>query len=142
MRKPDIEALLETRPVAKTDHFVLHCLAQPLVVSELSTDGAPDRNGSVDILPVQDPPRPGRGLATLVPKRHARRAVTRNLIRRQMRDMLRHDVGAPAACKVLIRLRAPFDARLFPAAASSALRVVVRAELQALLAQRDTKLWR
>lgn len=75
-----------------------------------------------------------QGIATLVPKRHAKRAVTRNLIRRQMRDALRGDEGLMPQGKVLIRLRAAFDGRHFPAAASSALRAAVRQELATLLA--------
>jgi len=82
----------------------------------------------------------GRALATLVPKRHAKRAVTRNLIRRQMREVLRSDAGLPPQSKVLIRLRAAFDGRSYPAAASSALRAAVRQELAALLASRRASL--
>jgi ribonuclease P protein component len=81
-------------------------------------------------------PQASRAFATLVPKRHAKRAVTRNLIRRQMREALRGDAGLPPQSKVLIRLRAAFDGRAYPAAASSALRVAVRQELVALLASR------
>ncbi len=83
-------------------------------------------------------PDASQGLATLVPKRHAKRAVTRNLIRRQMREALRSDAGMPSGSRVLIRLRAPFDGRHYPAAASQALRAAVRQELSTLLAQRRT----
>jgi ribonuclease P protein component len=81
-------------------------------------------------------PEASRAFATLVPKRHAKRAVTRNLIRRQMREALRGDAGLPPQSKVLIRLRAAFDGRSYPAAASSALRNAVRQELATLLAPR------
>lgn len=95
-------------------------------------------DNSKDLATVPGAPR---GFATLVPKRHAKRAVTRNLIRRQMRELLRNDPTAPPACKCLIRLRAPFDGRRYPAAASAALRAAVRQELSALLAQRQATPW-
>jgi ribonuclease P protein component len=139
--KADIEALLGTRPVAKTEHFVLHCLLPAMVVRELSTDVAPDRDRSVDKTQATPQAAAARGLATLVPKRHAKRAVTRNLIRRQMRDVLRVDDTVPPACKLLIRLRGPFDGRRYPAAASPALRIAVREELVSLLGQRRATRW-
>jgi ribonuclease P protein component len=140
--KTEIEALLGTRPVAKTDHFVLHCQVSAVVASELCTECAPDRDDSVDNskrpVTVLDAPC---GFATLVPKRHAKRAVTRNLIRRQMRELLRNGATTPPASKCLIRLRAPFDGRRYPAASSVALRAAVRQELSALLAQRQATPW-
>lgn len=136
LRKADIETLLGTRPVAKTDHFVLHCQAPSIVVSELCTEVAPDRDGSVDNKRRTARPVASGGFATLVPKRHAKRAVTRNLVRRQMREALRSEAGLPPQSKVLIRLRAAFDGRTYPAAASSALRAAVRQELATLLAAR------
>jgi RNase P protein component len=75
----------------------------------------------------------GWWLGLVVPKRHARRAVTRSLIKRQMREALRrHHQHLPPGQWVL-RLRAPIDTRQFPSAASDALRAVVRAELEKLL---------
>lgn len=136
--KADIEALLGTRPVARTEHFVLHCLLPPMVVSELCTEPAPERDGSVDKSDRATVLR-APALATLVPKRHAKRAVTRNLIRRQMREAV-HQAGATASSgKLLLRLRAPFDSARYRAAASTALRDAVRQELQSLLAQRGRK---
>lgn len=71
----------------------------------------------------------------VVPKRHARRAVTRNLLKRQMRAvMAAHAGGLPPGLWVL-RLKAPFDPRQFRSAASQPLRTCARDEL-ALLLQR------
>ncbi len=138
LRKADIEALLGTRPVAKTAHFVLHCQLPPAVASELCTEVAPDRDGSVDNMRKAVRRDAGQGFATLVPKRHAKRAVTRNLIRRQMREALRGDACLTSGSRALIRLRAPFDGSHYSAAASPVLRAAVRQELSALLAQRST----
>jgi len=74
-------------------------------------------------------------LGLVVPKRLARRAVTRQLLKRQMREAVRrHAVGLEAGLWVL-RLQRAFDAREYPAAASAVLRHTVRAELDTLLAR-------
>jgi ribonuclease P protein component len=73
-------------------------------------------------------------LGVVVPKRHARRAVTRNLIRRLARAVFAlHAPRLPAGCW-LLRLKAPFSPREFVSAASPALATAVREELDRLLA--------
>ena len=69
----------------------------------------------------------------VVPKRHARRAVTRTLLKRQIRSaMERHAAGLPGGLFV-VRLKSPFDRKLYPSAASRPLRDAARAELDLLL---------
>jgi ribonuclease P protein component len=81
-------------------------------------------------------------LGWVLPKRHAKRAVTRNLLRRQMRSVVGEWVAqevaisptadsAQAVC--VVRLRQPWDRAQFPSAASTALKQAVRQELQALV---------
>lgn len=77
------------------------------------------------------PPTPQRRLGMIVPKRLARRAVTRTLIRRQARVILAQP-GLPDGDWVL-RLRLEFDRKRFPSAASEALKRCVRAELGGLV---------
>jgi len=89
----------------------------------------------VDISVPAGPAVPESGFAAVIPKRHARRSVTRNLIRRQMREAVRSQSRLAPGSRVLIRLRAPFDPRRFVSAASSPLRQAVRAELDLLLAR-------
>jgi ribonuclease P protein component len=113
---------------AKTAHFALHAADKP-VAPELPTDAAPDRTESVD-----NKPEP-LGVALVVPKRHARRAVTRNLAKRQMREALQRHLADWPGGQLLIRQRAPFDAQRFPSAASAGLRQAVRLELDRLFAQ-------
>ncbi len=75
----------------------------------------------------------GLWLGTVVPKRHAKRAVTRTLLKRQVRAAVaRHAERLPAGVWV-VRLRSPFDRQQFPSAASEALRAAVRAELDTVL---------
>lgn len=69
----------------------------------------------------------------VVPKRHARKAVTRNLLRRQIRAALdRHHPVLPHGLW-LVRLRAPFDPRQYRSAGPDGLRVAARDELNLLL---------
>ena len=75
----------------------------------------------------------GHWLGTVVPKRHAKRSVTRSLLKRQIRSAwLRHTVHLPPGLW-LVRLRAPFAPAQFPSAASVALRAAACAELEQLL---------
>ena len=81
------------------------------------------------------PAGPRWWLGSVVPKRHARRAVTRTLLKRQIRGaMAAHGERLPPGLWV-IRLRAPFDRAQFPAAASNALSELAGGELAALLEQ-------
>jgi len=71
----------------------------------------------------------------MVPKRWARRAVTRNAIKRQIYTVsAAPDIGLPRAAHV-VRLRAGFDRKEFVSASSDKLKGAVRAELQQLLAR-------
>jgi len=141
LQSADFAAVLGARVLAKTHHFVLHHLAaDPVsnvrasrrpVVPEISTDAAPFSNHSVD-----NTGTAGHWwLGIVVPKRHARRAVTRSLLKRQMRAHAEQYRGRLPAGQWLIRLRAPFDARQYPSAASAALREAARGELATVFAR-------
>ena len=71
-------------------------------------------------------------MGCVVPKRHARRAVTRNLVKRQIYAAAeRVHAGLPGGMW-LVRLRQPFAVTAFPSAASQALREAARGELDRL----------
>ena len=75
----------------------------------------------------------GSWLGAVVPKRHARRSVTRNLLKRQIREA----AGAQASLQPglwVVRLRSPVDKNRFPSAASDALRDEAGRELSRLMA--------
>jgi ribonuclease P protein component len=78
-------------------------------------------------------PVAGQWLGLVVPKRHARRAVTRTLIKRQMRAAMAEGAAALPAGLWVLRLKSGFDLRTFPSAASDALRCSARAELRLLI---------
>ena len=71
-------------------------------------------------------------LGAIVPKRHAKRAVTRSLLKRQIRAAFNDLPGLPAGLWV-VRLRSPFDRKLFPSASSEALCAAAHDELAALV---------
>jgi len=68
----------------------------------------------------------------MVPKRWARRAVTRNAIKRQIYNVsARFGDRLPVAAHV-VRLRTTFDRQLFTSATSDHLKLAVRLELEQL----------
>lgn len=73
-----------------------------------------------------------RWLGCVVPKRQARRAVTRNMIKRQVRAaMQRHENALPPGMW-LVRLRQGFAPAEYRSADSARLRLTVRSELDHL----------
>lgn len=75
----------------------------------------------------------GCWLGLVVPKRHAKRSVTRNLLKRQMRQAMASRAGSLPAGLWVLRLKAPFDRKLFTSPASDPLRQTAHDELQLLL---------
>jgi len=122
-------------------HFALHHLAEapaPLRPTsdhrrstELSTGGALDCQQPVDDSPPAAPG--GVWLGAVVPKRHARRAVTRTLLKRQIRCVVARHESLLGAGLWVVRLRAPFDRARFVSAASDELRRAARTELEQLI---------
>ncbi len=74
-------------------------------------------------------------IGAMVPKRWARRAVTRNLVKRQIYSIgTQHETALPAAA-YLIRLRGGFDRKQFKSATSDMLRTAIRIEVQQLFSK-------
>ena len=71
----------------------------------------------------------------VVPKRHARRAVTRTLLKRQVRSAFQRLGPDLPAGLWLVRLRAPFAKQDFISARSERLACAARTEIEALLAR-------
>jgi len=140
----DFERVLRTRSRSQTQHFAVHHLPDRPSLSararrgaeraaglrNLSTGSAPESDKAVDDLPAAVPDR--LWLGAVVPKRHARRAVTRSLLKRQIRNALERHAAALAPGLWVVRLRAPFDRAQYASAASDPLKRAARAELDAL----------
>ena len=73
-------------------------------------------------------------MGAIVPKRWARRAVTRNAIKRQIYTVSLDFEAQLSVAAHVVRLRAGFDNAMFPSATSAPLKRAVRAELQQLFA--------
>ena len=78
-------------------------------------------------------------LGAMVPKRWARRAVTRNAIKRQIYNVSARFAGALPCAAHVVRLRSEFDRKHFVSASSDALKAAVRAELEQLFAHAVTR---
>ena len=162
--RPQFQAVLKGETVARTAHFALHRVAlgaqvrsQPAPVCPAPLEmpvgqvpaavavHAPDATGVpvasvAAAAPVRAAPAPlfpvaDVWLGAMVPKRWARRAVTRNAIKRQI-----YAVAAVLDAPLLqaahvVRLRATFDRKQFVSATSCALQQAVRAELVQLFAR-------
>jgi len=142
VRSADFERLLGTPTRKRTAHFAVHHLSgRPANADarqraqELSTNMVPTSATSVDESAAREPAgAPALWLGVVVPKRHARRSVTRSLLKREIRAGVVRQAHTLAPGLWVVRLRAPFDASVFPSAASAALRNAARAELDVLLA--------
>jgi len=138
VRSADFERVLSAPSRARSPHFAVHhvqgapSLASRSVIPGLSTELSTGSPIGVSTA-VDDPTGQMLWLGAVVPKRHARRAATRTLLKRQIRAAVTRRTGLAGGLWV-VRLRAPFAREQFPSAASRALGDVVRMELDALLA--------
>lgn len=130
----DIARALAVPPCSRSAHFAVHHVAAvPTERSrrapkpELSTGEEQVFEEPVDKVPGQ------HWVGCVVPKRHARRAVTRSLLKRQMREALGRHAAALKPGLWLVRLRSPFTKTAYPSAASAALGLAAREELDRLL---------
>ena len=139
----DFQQALGTRPVARSAHFVVHFAVPSLVrTRHLSTDPVNEEVEPVDEVCTHH--RVWR-LGLVVPKKMARRSVTRSLIKHQARELFRLHAPALEAAGWLheqrpvgnwvLRLRAPYAKADWPSAASEPLKQSVRQEILSLLAQ-------
>lgn len=116
--KAQFQAVMVGPPVVKTHHFALHLACTQASGSEAGLF-----------------PLPGLWVGVLIPKRWARRAVTRNTIRRQIYEVARLGRDQLPQSALVVRLRSEFSRKQFISATSDVLKAAVRAELQTLLAR-------
>lgn len=132
--RAQFQAAMAGGTVARTAHFALHRLALDAGSAALSplADGAgtAPAHAAKPLFSAVDV-----WLGAMVPKRWARRAVTRNAIKRQIYSVaMALDPPLMAAAHV-VRLRTTFDRKQFVSASSEALKQAVRAELLQLFAR-------
>ena len=139
--------------LARTTHFALHCvMLEPPVLAPM---GAPS-TGPASVVAASSPmdahaaalAQPGAPaiarplfevcavwMGAMVPKRWAKRAVTRNAIKRQIYNMGALAEPSLRRAAHVVRLRAGFDKAAYPSATSDALKDAVRVELNQLFAK-------
>lgn len=121
--RAQFEAVLKGPVLARTDNFAIHAQPMPLTST-----------GEQSLDPHQ------LALGAMVPKRWAKRAVTRNLLKRQIYALSSHLLEASRPRAFVVRLRQNFPAQKYPAAASQALKQIVQTQLLSLYAEaRETR---
>ena len=142
--RPQFQAALAGGTVARTPHFALHRLSlQEPGISVAASDGR-SLTDAVATRPLDTADTSlfqpqAVWLGAMVPKRWARRAVTRNTIKRQIYAISQqYEVRLPCAAHV-VRLRSGFDRQQFISATSPHLKLAVRLELEQLFERASIK---
>ncbi|MES2414458.1 MAG: ribonuclease P protein component [Pseudomonadota bacterium] len=147
--RPQFQAVLAGSVIARTEHFVLHrnrleatapppspdagqsakeiSSRQPSQVMGLAATASAEVTAP-GLFPVQDV-----WIGAMVPKRWAKRAVTRNAIKRQIYTVSADSMQNYPQAAFLVRLRREFSRKEFLSATSVQLKEAVRDEVQALM---------
>ena len=118
--RPQFQAVLSGKTLARTTHFALHCADLALAAPADAPPQAPLFSHACV------------WLGAMVPKRWAKRAVTRNAIKRQIYAVSAQFESQLGLAAHVVRLRAGFDRQQFTSASSELLKTAVRAELMNL----------
>jgi ribonuclease P protein component len=127
--RAQFQAAMAGRTAVRTTHFALHRLPLSAGTSSLHAGGP---------LPLAESQRPLFGttpatwIGAVIPKRWAKRAVTRNTIKRQIYAVAEEFAARLPEAALVVRLRAGIDRKAFPSARSDALKQSLRSELQKL----------
>ena len=113
--------MLAGSTLARTPHFALHRVA---LHANLADEARQPLFAVDDVW-----------LGAMVPKRWAKRAVTRNTIKRQVYAVSQDFESSLTQAAHVVRLRSGFDRQHFVSATSEALKAAVRSELQQLFAR-------
>jgi ribonuclease P protein component len=121
--------------LAKTRHFALHSVE----LDGRESECAQMQNSSTLLLGLTPALFSARDVwvGALVPKRWAKSAVTRNMIKRQIYTVTRLAKGALPHAAYVVRLRTGFDRLQFVSSSSAALKRAVRQELDQLILLAD-----
>ncbi len=120
--RPQFQAVLGGELVAKTSHFAMH---------RVELDATASANSPV-LIPSLFPVK-ATWLGAMAPKRWAKRAVTRNAIKRQIYTVSASLTSPIPQAAFLVRLRREFSRKEYESASSVALKEAVRAELLDLM---------
>lgn len=128
--RPQFQAAMNGGIIARTQHFALHRLVLKSDALALSApQPLPHAPGAAPLF-VFD----AVSLGAMTPKRWAKRAVTRNAIKRQIYAFSAGIEHRMCSAAHVVRLRAAFDRKEFVSANSCQLRQAVQSELSRLFA--------
>jgi ribonuclease P protein component len=136
--KAQFAAVMNGQTVSRTPHFALHRVAlQPNSEPSSAPKAAANPQEMASQAGSQDLSKPlfavqDTWLGVIVAKRWAKRAVTRNTIKRQIYAVSTASGCAMPVAAHVVRLRAGFDRAEFISATSDKLKIAIRAELQQL----------
>ncbi len=133
--RPQFQATMSAGTIARTPHFALHRMELVAEVADMVANprtgpGSSDPQALFGIGAV----RKQAWLGAMVPKRWARRSVTRHTIKRQIYAVSSDYEDALLCASYVVRLRSGFDRKQFVSATSDQLKAAVRKELQQLFA--------
>ena len=132
--RAQFQAVLAGKTVARTPHFALHRAALDVLPVPPKTTA---KSTPLPTEPESTRPQALFGVkdvwvGAMAPKRWAKRAVTRNAIKRQIYQVVQaFEPRFPQAAHV-VRLRGVFDRKVFLSATSEPLKLAVRTELEQL----------
>lgn len=127
--RSQFQAVLAGKRIASTAHFVLHqCGLTAVGLHCAKADARPSETETT----LSELPHAVL-MGAMVPKRWAKRAVTRNMIKRQIYSVSSEIAAALPSAAHVVRLRTGFDRTQFTSASSDALKSLVRQELFQLL---------
>ena len=121
--RAQFQAVMSGQTVARTAHFALHRIALDAVAPTTFT--GPEAEQTLQALFVLQ----GTWVGAKVPKRWAKRAVTRNAIKRQIYAVSANRAAQLPLAAHVVRLRTAFARDRFHSGTSDALKSAVRAEL-------------
>ncbi|MFZ9573259.1 MAG: ribonuclease P protein component [Limnohabitans sp.] len=124
--RADFQAVMAAEVVSRTPHFVLH--------RRLANTKPPIPAADAMCTPADSPIKRSR-VGAVLPKRLARRAVTRNALKRQIYNVMTAFESRLPLGDHVVRLRAPFDRGQFVSATSAQLKQAARLELEQLLSR-------
>jgi ribonuclease P protein component len=123
--RAQFEAAMAGGTISRTPHFVLH---RASLDAQSKSTGPEQQEPRQVLFVVTDEP----WIGAVLPKRWAKRAVTRNGIRRQIYSVSAAFEPRLPAAALVVRLRLDFARKDFPSAWSDALKLAVRSELRQL----------
>ena len=115
--------------MAKSEHFALHrssLQAQMML-------GAENKSAQPNTSRPLFSPSFDLWIGAMVPKRWAKRAVTRNAIKREIYNVSAEFSPRQRPAAFVVRLRRDFSRTTFPSATSDLLKLAIRSELLALM---------